>query len=930
MLKKLRNKMPTKLIITLVVIISYVAGAQTQPWKEYLNKADEYLNKRNYGLALENAQKALEIIEKELGPEHFNYAQALNRIGWIYYFKGDYDKAIEYSIKEVELKKKILPANDASYASAIHNLSTLYQAMGRYTDAEPLLKEALEIKKNTVGEGDTSYAKTLNNFANNYYNMGNYKEAEKLYLQSLEIKDKNNLKGTTSYAYTLSSLGSLYHNLGNYKEACKDVSEALAIMKKNIGENHPETMKAESRLANIYLALGESDKALKLFDAVRAKQKNMTGDAHPDYAQSLYNTALVYWDMKKYNEAKDLIGMAKDIISKKMGQGHPLYSSCLNALGTIAWAQQDYGTAEQYFREAVYIKEKLFGQNNPELAIMIHNLAGVQKDMGNYKSAEENYSRSFNLYLNQIKTNFPFMSEEEKINFYAKIRSKFDMFYCYAMQRFRENPKLLGDMYNFHISIKSLLINNLKKMKEKILSSEDPKLIDTYNKWHDIREKLSRAYSISAFSSISSGINKDSLEKLANSYEKQMSLESFNYLNLKEHASATPITWQDIKSKLQPDEAAVEIVRFNFFSGGAWSDTVFYVALIVMKETKDYPDYVVFNNGKDFEKYFIVNYKKSIAHQIDDTLSYNFFWRRIDEKTAGKKRIFVSLEGVYNKINISSLQSPNGRFIIDDKEIVVLSNTNEIYYRKKEKKQETQYNAVLFGYPTFLKNVTNKANVSIPALNGSKVEVEKIDSLLKDKNISSLLMIEDNATEDRFKLVKNADIIHIATHGFFNPDIVRNKTNALVLDEIKTNENPLINSGLLFAGIKYIDPDSSKIITGTEDDGLLTAYEASNLNLDNTKLVVLSACETGLGAEKNGDGVYGLQRSFLIAGAKSLIMSLWKVNDYVTQELMYTFYKYLLSGETIPISFKKAQMEIKSRYRHPYFWGAFVLVTCMN
>lgn len=909
------------------ILFSLSLSAQVQPWKDYLNKSDEYISKKNFDAALENAQLALQTVEKELGAEHFNYAQVLSRISWIFYLKGNLEEAASYAQKEVTLKKKILPANDPSYAASIHNLSTILQSLGRYADSEPLLKEALEIKKNTVGENDTSYAKTLNNYANNFYNMGNYKEAERLYLQSLAIKEKNNLKGSVSYAYTLSSLGSLYHNLGNYPEAEKCVRQALEIMKPSLGESHPETMKAESRLANIYLALGQNDKSVKLFESVREKQKKLLGDMHPDYAQSLYNTALVLWDAKKYSEAKDLINQAKEIISKKIGQGHPLYSSCLNALGTISWAQQDYGTAELCFKEAVYIKEKLFGQNNPELAIMIHNLAGVQKDLGNYKAAEENYKKSFGLYINQIKNNFPFMSEQEKIHFYAKIRSKFDMFYCYGMQRYKDNPKLLGEMFNFHISIKSLLINNLKKIREQIMSSGNTGLIDTYNKWIDVREKLSRAYSISAFSISGTNINKDSLERIANAYEKTLSLESYNYLNLKEHASATPITWQDIRSKLKDDEAAVEIIRFNFFSGGTWSDTVFYAALILTKETKDNPDYVIYKEGKDFEKYYIVNYKKSIIHKLDDTLSYNFFWRKIDEKLQNKKKVYVSMEGVYNKINLLSLLNPNGKYVIDDKNIIILSNTNELFTQKPSRKKGTTFNAALFGYPNYFKNVKNSNDINLPALSGSRIEVEKIDSILKENKMNSMLYIEDNATEDKFKTIKSADVIHIATHGFFNPDIEKSSNEKLVLDEIKTSENPLINSGLLFAGIKYMDKDSSKIVTGTEDDGLLTAYEASNLYLDNTRLVILSACETGLGTEKNGDGVYGLQRSFLVAGAESIIMSLWKVNDFVTQELMYTFYKYLLSGNTISDSFKKSQMEIKLRYPHPYFWGAFVLVS---
>ncbi len=178
--------------------------------------------------------------------------------------------------------------------------------------------------------------------------------------------------------------------------------------------------------------------------------------------------------------------------------------------------------------------------------------------------------------------------------------------------------------------------------------------------------------------------------------------------------------------------------------------------------------------------------------------------------------------------------------------------------------------------------------------------------------------LANQADEAIVKGLKNADILHIATHGFFLGDAEKfDKDNA-----DKFRENPLLRSGLLLK-------DAEKGMRGEileGEDGVLTAQEAINLNLDDTELVVMSACETGLGEIKNGEGVYGLQRSFQQAGAKTILMSLWKVDDTATQEVMTLFYNNLVAGKTKRQAFDDAQETLYKKYKNPYFWGAFVMV----
>jgi len=170
-------------------------------------------------------------------------------------------------------------------------------------------------------------------------------------------------------------------------------------------------------------------------------------------------------------------------------------------------------------------------------------------------------------------------------------------------------------------------------------------------------------------------------------------------------------------------------------------------------------------------------------------------------------------------------------------------------------------------------------------------------------------------------------VVHFATHGFFLEDYPEETLSAMSKTEQAYYKNPMMRSGIFFSGANKTYSLNTTTISQLKDfeDGMLTAYEAMNLNLDNTELVVLSACQTGLGKVKNGEGVFGLQRAFKLAGAKSIIMSLWPVSDDATMELMVNFYNSWTATGDLYTAFKVAQLAVKKKYPEPYYWGAFVL-----
>ncbi len=260
------------------------------------------------------------------------------------------------------------------------------------------------------------------------------------------------------------------------------------------------------------------------------------------------------------------------------------------------------------------------------------------------------------------------------------------------------------------------------------------------------------------------------------------------------------------------------------------------------------------------------------------------------------------------------------KFVLDLIDLNLLSSTRQLL---KEKKAEAKVkDALLVGFP----NYGDKGLVT--PLPGTEAELRGIAAVLSQYEHQIILLQEDQASETLLKnKAKNPSLFHIATHGFFLEDVeVEENSFILGVASHKAQENPLLRAGLMLKDAEKALDDNRPEELGSADNGILTAYEVSTLPLEGTELVVLSACETGLGEVRAGEGVYGLQRAFQIAGADALVMSLWKVSDDATQLLMQYFYQQWMQTGSKEKAFQQAQRKLKERYPNPYYWGAFVLL----
>lgn len=945
-----------KLLYIIAFVLSNYCMCLCQQWQAQYEASSQALQAKNYSESLNLAFKALNQAEIEFGDSSKVYSYSLSQIGHIYYALQNYDSAVYYFKKEKDFKKIAFGSNHQSYAAALNNLCVVLQKLDKYYEAEPLLIESIKIKTEANPRNDSSLAFSLNNLGQLYQSIGRMAEAEKAYLQALSIKKK--IVGINSYSYAISllNLAILQSSVGNFDEAEINFANSYQVLSKIVSDNDSEAMKALFNYAKILINNNKNNQAEPLLKKYKDLQKRKTGDKNPDYAESVYSLAILELEKKNYTDSEKLIIEALDLYESIYGNASKQYIDCLYALGILYSMKGDYIKSKEILSKVVEIRKKTLGELHQEYINALHSYAGVLKETNNIEESENKYIESMNLYLKLIENYFPYLNETEKTRFYYHLKNRFEMFNNFILFRSRiidsagiktiipENPNLISQIYDFHIATKAMIYNSQKKIRNLILNSNNDELIKKYENWLKIRDDIANLNKISKQQQNRSGKNLDSLESLAARIDKELSEQS---LDFKKEYNKKTCSWKDIQKQLKPNEVAIEIVRFRFFAKQN-SDSIYYIALINYPEINRFPEIVLLKNGNQLEEKYLNNYINSIKAMIPDNDSYNAFWEQLDHKLNNYNTLIISLDGVYNKININSIKNNNNnQYMIDYKTIKIVSNTSDIINFNKTN-NTWNGDVCLFGFPQF-SLITNNTQLnsadnikydnsvritqmqsiknSIPELPGTKSEIEKISELFKETRHRVNTFLGNQSTETNFKSCKNPYLLHIATHGFFLKNIENVKDiHSFQIDENKAHDNPLLRSGLLFAGavntLNNIQLDSTML-----DNGILTAYEAMNLYLDSTRLLVMSACETGLGELKNGEGVYGLQRAFSIAGAKAIIMSLWRVDDEVTQLLMANFYNEWIT-KSLPLSqaFRNAQINIKKEYPHPYYWGAFVLL----
>lgn len=916
--------------------------------------------------------EAKQIIENSVGKEYKYYTAFLDNLGIANMEIRKYDVAERYYLESLEIREKQNGKFTVQYGGNLINLAKLYYNMAYYEKAEPLLIEAIQLfKEDLKNINHPFYSNALIMSSLLYSQLGQFNKSELLFLENINLIEKNIGIENDKYAGSINNLALLYTNMGNYAKAEKYFLSALAIKLKISGKNNLFYASSLQNLGVLYSNIGDFKKSEYYLLQTRQVLDSLNLRVHPDYASLLANLSSVYQKTNRLKESEKLILESIEIFEKSSKVAGPEYALALGNLANLYQDIGDYLKAEPLFMKDKQIIESSLGKQNPEYTLAIYNLAS-------FYFLKKDYMKC-NLLLNELDTidrslvlnATQHMSENELQKYISIFSKRQDFMFSFAHhillnnegQNSNENT-ITETCYNNILFYKSILSEIVEH--NKVLATLDSNANEKFNLHRSYLRSLAQQYS-KVITERDSNYVAD-LEIKANDLEKELTRIIQPY-----DKRVQQLTWHEIQNKLNKNEAAIEFIHYKYSIGGL-SDSIYYAAMILTKDmTKPYflplfeeskLNSLFLFNGEHKSDYVNAIYTmpdRGIVNQEGSKISlYDLLWKPIENQIKGIKKIYFSPSGLLHRINLSAIPVSNEETLADRYQLIELNTSRQLINDQNFKIKDNF--AVLYGGINFekdtsiLKNETKSEDFVMASRSANEISFTSIDTSLRggswgyllgtEKEVNALERIIQSvkipvrlvkgsaATEESIKMIgKNKKIspriLHIATHGYFFPDPKLNTADGLgnrqETNVFKISDHPMMRSGLIMAGGNAAWKGVSS--TYDKEDGIWTAYEISQMDLTNTELVVLSACETGLGDIQGNEGVYGLQRAFKIAGAKYLIMSLWQVPDKQTSLLMTTFYKkWLVEKLSIPRAFQGAQKELRELGFDPYQWAGFILV----
>jgi CHAT domain-containing protein len=835
----------------------------------------------------------------------------------LFAIKGMFDEAEESLDDSADIIKR--DSKKLDELDTNHELASLLIMLGRYSTSKELLDEQIPEYEKLYGPNTIRLIEPLVNKARVMLASGEYSEAEKIAQRANRIAVRTYSEKSTKTAPTQKILAEIFSTLGDYSKAEEQLLKALVSQESQFGRNHIEVARTIAQLALVKFHKGDNKKEVeKMMVEAREIVGTRLGKSNPQYAEILKNVAQLYISEKKFDIAFNSLTIAEDIWRTKTGSKNNINLASIYTLtGDVYYQLKNYTKAEEFFSKGKDLYEKFFSVTHPEYVKIVAKLAKVYYMKKDYKRSKRLIEEALENNERYIQVLFPALDERQKEKYWATIRGDFEFYNTLAFSNLDDFKDLAGKAYNNQLLTKALLLSSSIKMRQRILNSTDTELKSQFSLWLQKKEQVTVAMSMSAEQLAENQIDPVALQQEVERLEKDLSQRSADF---SQSFESKKITYDEVRKTLKPNEVAIEMIRYRHFNH-TLTDSVVY-AVLYLRADQSKPKVILLNNGKKMESRFFKYYRNCIIGKIQDGISYGVFWKPIEDVIGQASTIYLSADGIYNQINLESIPTPDGRYIIDNSNIVLVSNTKDLWMRKiKSREPNKEHTASIVANPTYYTDASG--NRTISQLPGTEIEGSQIQFMLSQKGYNTTMYVENLASEENVKNVKNPGILHIATHGFYKPQPIA-QGDELEINEVTLARNPLLRSGLLLKG-------AGDLMQKTEynyniENGILTAHEAMNMHLDKTDLVVLSACETGLGDLEAGEGVLGLQRAFLVAGSRLLFMSMFKVDDTATQNLMRIFYEKFGNSGNMRTSFIEAKKELRTTYAEPIYWGAFMMI----
>lgn len=837
------------------------------------------------------------------------------------YHEGKTSEAFEPARKSLETRRQILGEKSPEYFAALSNLANLHLASGDYAAAEPLLQEAARINRKALGRQHPGYARTLNDLAGLYQSTGDLVKAETLLAEALQVIGDGMGRHNADYAIALNNLAGLNYMLRRYERAEPLYLQALQLRKEILGDRHPDYALSINNLAGLYEAQGDHARAEQLFQKALDLRRGILGIEHPDYAESLNGLAGLY-----------------------------------RATGRLA-------AALPLYRQAVDINRKVLGEKHPGYAVSLNNLAAAYRSLGEYDKADPLYQQALEIVGGLLDDSFAVLSERQQLAMVRSFRQTLDGYLSMALR-----PD--GDGAQAYASVLTWKGTVFSRQRQTKLAAAQPELAPLLAELRETTGRLATlAFAVPVPEQQQAWRNR--LEDL--SQEKERLEADLARRSEAFRKSSQRVTPDVVQAALPADVVLVDFVEYDRVLSGSQSEagtqTERHLAAFVVRRGSpvaalDLGPAIPIQEaiGRWLKTYGNSRAAVAAAGELRGRI-----WEPLGKHLGSARTVLVSPDGALARFPLAALPGDEaGSYLIETYAIAVIPVPQRLPEMLGGPPAGPAADATLL----LVGDVDYDAPQDAPAgeqrsglgrsaafrfsrLESTRAEIlvvqDSFEQAYQDGEVKKLR--GRNATEEQFReTAPQHRFVHLATHGFFAPaplDALSSPSRDaaaapadephLLADGDLAALHPGLLSALVFAGVNRPPQPGA-------GDGLLTAEEVASLNLEGMELAVLSACETGLGKLVDAEGALGLQRAFQVAGARSVVATLWKVNDEATSILMQHFYENFWTKKLRKLeALRQAQLWMlregpdrgmavvgrsqpaTSGRRPPFLWAAFVL-----
>jgi CHAT domain-containing protein/Tfp pilus assembly protein PilF len=832
-----------------------------------------------------------------------------------------FQEAIPLAEKLVALTKRAKGDEDPDTAGSLRTLAVLYDNLRDFAKAEPLLKEALAIHQKVLGPEHPYTAESLYDLGKMYEDMADFGKTELMYKESLAIYENfaarqhgnsaTAMQTAAMKAIALNRLAYFYLVMGDVVKAEPMLKESLEIEQKVFGRENPATVTILVEMAGVYEHLHDYAKAEALYKEALESDQKVLGRKNRNTAAVLDLLGLLYTVTGDYPKAEPLYKEALEIDREVLGRENPNLRNPLANLGSLYWRMGEYAKAEPLLKEALEICQKGLGPEQPETAAAMERLAHVELESGEIQEARLFSQSEYDINLKAFSKILLFGSEDQRLAYERNhIPDPYSLF-----AELDEPDAMAGAVLHYQgVVLDSVIEERLLAETTKQEANRD--LIEELSAKRRILAQLSLQTTAASPKEVSERIQ--TLEQEVEDIEDKLARQG---TDIGQARRSTTFTVEQVQAAIPNDAVLVEYVCYDRSLGKHKSEPS-YGAIVLSAAAP--PRWVALGSAKEIEA-TLNRYQRLVREAGDDEMTatlqklYNEMWEPVEHAfPAHTNRVIISPDGQLNFLSFATLLNPEKGFVAEKYSIQYVTSGRDLL---REPKSTQNKQVIVMANPKFDRDIQlassdlpsegagilrgaekrDVEDLSFVELAGTQKESAQLLLIFKDWGLQASSLTGPEATKRALLDLHGPYILHLATHGFFEPDDSSSDANSNESQSPGTDsefaksrffKNPMHRSGLALTGANStIAAWKRGEAPPIEEDGILTAEDVSTLDLKGTWLVTLSACDTGSGEARAGEGVMGLRRGFVEAGTRNLLMTLWPISDEVTVQIMSDFYE---------------------------------------